>query len=550
MAKPPLETGQILGKTYRLERVIGEGGVGVVYQAAHLRVNRAFAIKVLYPFVCNSQSLLVRFRQEAEIACALDHPHIVEVIDFDRTTEGIPYLVMELLVGEDLSQLLRRQKRLDLTQVTTIFRETSSALLAAHARGVIHRDLKPSNIFLCRKGERNDFVKVVDFGLSKIVGSQRHLTTTHGLMGTPTYMSPEQAQEQAASVTPRTDVYAMGTILFEMLAGRPPFNEQSLPLLLHSISYRDPPSLTSLRSDLPGELARVIERALRKRPDERYPDMDVFFQEFAEAARARVTPGEATGLDDPAPEGDTDSVLPTTELPRPGRPPPAVSPAQDGPSRATGDPDQLASAPPASGSRLRVARQWVFLVVILAPVSGLIVFALGEWQRPPSGSADGPIPRRRGEGKSVAGAVRDRVLRGGDAGVRPSLLTGHLIAAPTARDRGVPAERSVPGALSAPADTPARPESRGVPLPRRVAREARHRDRTATLWVSTMSEGRLVPAEIYLDGRHVGQSPLSLEGLGAGARRVEARLAGFPTREKRVVLVGGRKTKVLLVLTR
>src|SRR5260221_3283877 len=220
--------GSLLNGTYRLEQVIAEGGMGVVYEAAHVRLPRRFAVKVLgKPDDSRvSSTALQRFRREAEIASTLAHPHIVEVFDYQVSEGGAPYLVMELLEGEDLSDRLKRQRRLPVAAVLRIVQEMAQALDAAHTAGVVHRDLKPANIFLCRRAGRDDFVKVLDFGVSKLIDAAT-LTQEKAMVGTPLYMSPEQAVG-TQELTPASDVFSLGSIAFEMLSGLRAFAAQSV----------------------------------------------------------------------------------------------------------------------------------------------------------------------------------------------------------------------------------------------------------------------------------------------------------------------------------
>ena len=234
--------GQTLQETYRLERLIGKGGMGAVFEASHARLSRRFAIKVLVGDSTFSQpEAKGRFQREAEVTSRLRHPNIVETIDFNTTADGVPYIVMELLEGEDLEARLKRINRLPCAKVSAIIGQAASALQAAHNLEIIHRDLKPSNIFLCRTEEdpEADVVKIVDFGLSKILGVPSALTRTHQVMGSAWYMAPEQVEGETAAVGPKTDQFALGAITYEMLTGRPPFYSKSVPMVLSMVLTSD-----------------------------------------------------------------------------------------------------------------------------------------------------------------------------------------------------------------------------------------------------------------------------------------------------------------------
>jgi serine/threonine-protein kinase len=357
--------GTVLQESYRIERLLGEGGMGAVYEASHLRIARRFAIKLLTPAAASNAEAMARFRREAEITSALGHPHIIEVIDFNHTPAGEPYIIMELLRGEDLGTRLQRLGRLDLPEAASIFRQATSALQAAHDEGIVHRDLKPQNIFLCRREERDDFVKVVDFGISKVLGAQSLLTRTQTLMGTPLYMSPEQADERAANVDHRSDIYSLAAIVWNMLVGTLPFTAASMPSLLYKIVHEEVPSLRAVRPDLPSALGTVISRGLRKRREERFGSMAEFRKAFDEAvlpAGQGTLRGPALGHVATEPAQLVDPPAPPLETPTPAAAPSTTLSASVG---------ELRPMSPARSRRLRWGA-----VGAVATVTGIAVLAL------------------------------------------------------------------------------------------------------------------------------------------------------------------------------
>jgi tRNA A-37 threonylcarbamoyl transferase component Bud32 len=352
----PIAVGSIIVDTYRITSLLGEGGMGTVWEAEHLRLpGKRLAVKVLHTTLTSGEVLL-RFRREAEIASRIGHPNIVEVTDFNALPGGEPFLVMELLSGESLSARLKRG-RLEERAALDIARQIGSALNAAHAMNVVHRDLKPDNVFLCPRdvdGELRDHVKVLDFGISKIRNSQTVLTQDSAIMGTPYYMSPEQASGKNQEIDGRTDIFALGAIVFEMLTGTTAFPGDSLPAVIYQVVFEPHPSLAKQMPTLNPRIVAAVDRALAKKPEERFQDMVSFIEALtgrplmtmanlkAEAA-ARVSgqqpaatssrPGGATpsGLDATAaslPPGPgitpAVAVAPTTVLPA-GRPVPATA---------------------------------------------------------------------------------------------------------------------------------------------------------------------------------------------------------------------------------
>ncbi|ATB27912.1 serine/threonine protein kinase [Melittangium boletus] len=273
--------GSILRETYELVSVLGKGGMGKVYLARHLRLpGKQVAVKVLHTQEEITPDQYARFRREAEITSRLGHPNIVGVLDFYGQEDGAPCLVMEHLKGESLSQRIRRG-RIPFPEVMFIARQIGSALHAAHQVGVIHRDLKPGNIFLVPTesgGVVTQQVKLLDFGISKIVTSQTLQTVDDVLMGTPQYMSPEQAMGQNSTVDARSDLFALGSIVYEMLSGISPFDDEVMMRILYRIVQEPLVPLAPRCPDVPESVCSVVEKALEKKPEDRYPSVAAFIE--------------------------------------------------------------------------------------------------------------------------------------------------------------------------------------------------------------------------------------------------------------------------------
>src|SRR5215831_2781309 len=281
VGSPDPLVGKILGETYQVVRLIGRGGMGAIYEAAHARLQgKRYAIKVLTAQLGERPDLLARFRREAEIASQLGHEHIVEVHDFDLA-DGQAYMVMELLEGEDLAARLAARGAMDVASVWRIAEQVVSALDAAHRAHVVHRDLKPQNIFLCRRGGRDDYVKVLDFGVSKVLDSASVVTREHTLVGTPFYMSPEQAEGKVKEIDWRTDVFALGAILWELFTGSMAFAAPSFSVALYKVCFVDPPDVHTLRPDVPPAVSLVLRRALAKERQLRTPTVTDVLSELS-----------------------------------------------------------------------------------------------------------------------------------------------------------------------------------------------------------------------------------------------------------------------------
>ncbi|MBA3501591.1 MAG: serine/threonine protein kinase, partial [Deltaproteobacteria bacterium] len=273
-----LVAGQQIGQ-YRIERPLGSGGMGVVYIAMDMRLGRRAAIKQLLPALSSDHDIVERFFNEAKAAASINHPSIVEIYDVGWHSDGSAFFAMKLLEGESIARRMRTVRQFPLEIASTIARQVATALGAAHARGIVHRDLKPDNVMLVRDDEVviGERAIVLDFGIAKLFGENPAVskTRTGVFMGTPAYMSPEQCRG-AADVDQRTDVYALGCIVFEMLAGRPPFIAQGGGEIVGMHQFVAPPDVRSLRSDVPEPLAALIARSLAKNPAERVASMHDF----------------------------------------------------------------------------------------------------------------------------------------------------------------------------------------------------------------------------------------------------------------------------------
>jgi tRNA A-37 threonylcarbamoyl transferase component Bud32 len=291
-------TGEVLSGTYRIEGLLGKGNMGSVYEATHLRLPRRFAVKLLAAEVASDATALSRFQREAEVTGRIGHPNIVEVVDFNTAADGRPYLVMELLEGESLGSYLARRNRLDPAEVDPILQQVASGLQAAHDCDIVHRDLKPSNIFLCKPpaGEsaaaQSPRIKIVDFGISKVLGVKSDLTTSASVYGTPHYMAPEQADGRHREIDRRTDIYAVGVILYEALTGRTPFAGEPALTVLYKTVHDQVPPLTEVRPEIPAPVAQVVARALERQPSSRFDSVAALAEAYTRALRGQVPVGE------------------------------------------------------------------------------------------------------------------------------------------------------------------------------------------------------------------------------------------------------------------
>ncbi|MDB4964888.1 MAG: serine/threonine-protein kinase [Myxococcales bacterium] len=339
-----IRVGVVLAETYEITDLLGQGGMGAVWAAKHLRLpGKRVAIKVLHGIAASDRESFARFRREAEIATRIGHPNIVTVHDFNVLASGTPYLVLEYLEGEDLAARLLRGK-IPVATALGISRQIGSALHAAHKHDVVHRDLKPANVWLMATeigGELVDQVKVLDFGISKIRGSQTVQTQDAVLLGTPQYMAPEQALGKNTELDGRTDIFALGAIVYEMLSGQPAFMGSTLAEVVFKVVYDKHPPLTD--PELPKSVVDAVEQALAKDPAMRFSDVAAFinaltgrplqtldrarvnnaapeaFASTKAALPSGVAPqGGGVGLATTGARGEVSRAIPATTGPKPG----------------------------------------------------------------------------------------------------------------------------------------------------------------------------------------------------------------------------------------
>jgi serine/threonine-protein kinase len=368
--------GEVLAGKYRIDRELGRGGMGVVLAAHHLHLDEAVAIKFLLPELSQDANLVARFLREGRASIKIRSEHVVRVLDVATMPGGSPYMVMEYLDGTDLEGLIERTGPLPVRTAVAYVLQAIEAIAEAHSLGLVHRDLKPANLFLVHRRDGSECVKVLDFGITKVVspdaGSNLGLTSTQSLMGSPRYMSPEQMRP-TRPIDARSDVWALGVVLYELLAGVPPFTAQTMTELLASILQDSPPPLTGLRPEVPLELERTIRRCLEKDPAGRPENV-------AELARALVPygPPEAGASADRA-----SRVLKVSPPSRPSLPDAAPGPRTSSPRLARTEAATLGAATGSAWGNVEEpqgkSRRALFLaggIGAFALVAGSIVVAM------------------------------------------------------------------------------------------------------------------------------------------------------------------------------
>jgi eukaryotic-like serine/threonine-protein kinase len=484
-ARTMSSSASLIGKklgAYRIESVLGSGGMGDVYRGTHEILGRAVAIKTLRPEIAADASMLKRFFDEARVVNTIRHENIVEVTDLVSEPGGRSYMVMELLEGCTLSEAIRQAGRVPPERAVRIAAQIAGAIAAAHKKGVIHRDLKPDNVFLIRRAGTADYVKILDFGIARLrpelggIGATR----TGALIGTPAYMSPEQAEGKPVGNS--ADIYALGVILFHMLTGRLPFEGTSMHMVMYGHTHQEPPRLRELCPEVPAALAELVAQALAKKPAERPSSMvemraglyralglepadvagDAAEAPVEHAAGASMWSGptvDATsqaGAEAPGAAGhgsaDPAKAVQATALARPGKRalPPSHAPrasvdqaARSIPGRAISDTGVHSTpAPPSSSTRPLRAR-----IATPQPMPSQIVNSpkkrLGVWigaviATVGAGALSFALVRASNTDGSISGAADSAVVADRDGAILPEAALGQ---APAGQDPGEPRQR-------------------------------------------------------------------------------------------------------------
>jgi len=520
----------LLGGTYRIVRRIGSGGMGEVFEATHARLAHRYAVKFLHPGMRDHPEALPRFMREAQVTSRLRHPGIVSVVDFNTLPDGVAYLVMEYLEGEPLGKVLARTGPLPLPRVVDITDQVSSALTAAHLEGVVHRDMHPQNVFIVpATGGQGERVKVLDFGISKIASISQKITGMAAVLGTPQYMSPEQAEGKIDELDAASDQFSLAAIVYEMLTGRPAFSGETLASVAYQVVHAAVTPIQNFRPELPAELDQVVSRALAKNQKARFPSISEFALHFRWTASLPVNEARRNGrpLAVNAPiEADIEettavSALPsgmaavlrqTSGLSLPGTAPAATA-MQNEPTVVSASP--FGSSEPTVVSTSMLAADDPSLVTMAPHAETVLTVAIGRDRRLR------PFVALAGLLLLVGAAV---ALRGG---ARP---TGGAASAPSPPAAAPPAAHPAPAATALPTPAPARerPASPGettaslrppgAPLP-----EVRAFDRAAAGGQAATAGKPLARARARAASLK-GAAPSEIDQAKAGAAATECRI--------------------------
>jgi eukaryotic-like serine/threonine-protein kinase len=418
-----VQPGDILADKYRVERVLGQGAMGVVVLAEHIELRERVAIKFLLDTPADSAELAERFLREARAAVRIKSEHVVRVSDVGRLPSGAPYMVMEYLEGEDLSQRLLSGVAVPIDDAVDYVIQCCEAMQVAHRSGIVHRDLKPANLFLTQRHDGSSLIKVLDFGISKVKAldaAQLSLTHTQAMMGSPLYMSPEQMRS-SKDVSPSADIWSIGVVLYELLSGELPFMGETFPEVLVKVMSEEPPPLCPLRPEVPAGLEAVVLRCLQKDPADRYATVAHLGVALAPYASPRTLGLQARlrgSLSRPPPAPSPRLLDSTYVPPLPVEPAIAATLATLQSHVVVGEPPTAktntawvghSAAPARTSSWRRHRARWIAASASLVGVLG----ALGVWvasSAPRTGASATHLPEEAGAASATAAASRPSVV--------------------------------------------------------------------------------------------------------------------------------------------
>ncbi|HEX9618538.1 MAG TPA: protein kinase [Polyangiaceae bacterium] len=459
--------GDVIDGKYRVDAILGRGAMGLVVAAWHLELEEPVAVKLLLAKNVNWEEVSERFRQEARAAAKVKSEHVARVFDVGTTSTGFLYMVMEYLEGHTLTRELEQNGPPAIALAVQYVMQAGEAVAQAHAVGLVHRDLKPENLFLARQLDGSAIIKVLDFGISKArAGSfmkEMSLTGTSWMMGSPLYMSPEQMRS-ARDVDEGTDIWALGAILYELIAGRPPFVADCLPDLCQTVLYERPPLLTPLRNGVSEALEEIVFRCLRKKREERWPSVAALTEALAQHApdEARVHATRATRILTATNLGRSRIEYPPKSAPGIGAP---LATTASPPAAQEPEPGSL--QPVATWTATNRASRNVTRPILVAALSvGLLLLVVGTWSLAVSRGISEPVSSAERPASPPKAAARGEVTA---EDARPKRAAPEE---PKPAAESEPVERAVPESTASVRRIPARaslPRSTRAPVTRRAA---------------------------------------------------------------------------------